>query len=134
MIIVPLNAFDLPDCKDQTDVEMYLVPQCGPIIPSAKQTAACFHAVLFGCQVKVGFLGMDQTDLFIIGPGTRQQGMQCPSGPDCVAPCDLGHASVPGAAAGEMSSAAAFNPPHKFCCGLVQFYGAGAGLFKTLSS
>lgn len=72
--------------------------------------------------------------LLLIGPGTRQHGMQCPSGPDCVAPCNLGHASVPAAAAGEMSSAAAFNPPHKFCCVLVQFYGAGAGLFKTLHS
>lgn len=77
--------------------------------------------------------------LLLIGPGTGQHGMQCPVGPDCVAPCNLGHASVPAAAAGEMSlslssSAAAFNPPHKFCCVFVQFYGAGAGLFKMLRS
>lgn len=62
--------------------------------------------------------------------------MRCPSGPDCVAPFNLGHTIVPSAAAGdgEMSSVAAFNPSHKFCRILVQFYGAGAGLFKTLRS
>lgn len=101
---------------------------------SAKTHASVLFTVPFGCQVKVEFVCFGSNKLLLIGPGTRQHGMQCPSGPDCVAPCNLGHASAPAAAAGEMSSAAAFNPPHKFCCVLVQFYGAGAGLFKTLHS
>lgn len=74
---------------------------------------------------------MDQKPFFK-WPWKRQHGMKQSSGSDHVTPCNLGHGSVLSAVTGEMSSAALFSLAHKFCRVLIQFYGAGTGLFKTL--
>lgn len=78
-----------------------------------------------------GIPEMDQKPFFK-WPWKRQHGMKRSSGSDHAAPCNLGHGSVLSAVTGEMSSAALFSLAHKFCRVLIQFYGAGTGLFKTL--